>query len=448
MEKISKANGLFWKYVSLNIMSMIGLSCFIFADTLCVANGVGANGLAALNIAIPVYSLINGLGLLIGMGGGTQFSVFHGMGQKENAQLVFVQAVKLAAVFGVLFFIIGLAGTEVISGALGADEELMPFIVPYMKTIILFAPAFLLNNVLVCFVRNDGNPQLAMAAMLTGSFSNIVLDCVFVFVFGWGMFGAAIATGIAPLLSMMVTSIHVIKKKNTFLWIRKKAQRKIYQKIFTLGFTSFIMELSNGIVMIFFNFSILSITGNLGVAAYGVIANLAIIVVSIFNGIAQGVQPLVSSSYGQGKLKDISSIGKKSVILAIGMGGVFYLISRLCPLQIISLFDHSGDPKFQEIALEGLKIYFLAFPLMGINVVISAICSAMDKAAPSFLIVLMRGLFLVILLVMILPRIWGMVGVWVVVPAAELITVMVSLYFGRKIILGHSFHSGSNSDIL
>ena len=201
--------GTFAKYVSLNIIGMMGLSCYILADTFFVAQGIGVNGLSALNLAIPIYSFLHGTGLMIGMGGATRYSI-------SKSKETFTQSLYYAFFISCLFLIIGILFSNQLATLLGADSDTLQNANIYLRTILNFAPMFLLNNVIICFVRNDDNPQLSMAAMLIGSFSNIILDYIFIFPCKMGMFGAAFATGIAPVISLMILSLHFIKKKNTF----------------------------------------------------------------------------------------------------------------------------------------------------------------------------------------------------------------------------------------
>mgnify|MGYP005799533477 FL=1 len=156
----------FVKYSSLNVLGMIGLSCYILADTFFVSKGLGTNGLAALNLAIPIYSFIHGSGLMIGMGGGTAYSIYSSRREHTSANRAFTNAVYLAAALAVVFVLTGVFFSETITDLLGADDDVYDMTKTYLQVILLFAPAFLLNNVLLCFVRNDGAPQLSMAAMM------------------------------------------------------------------------------------------------------------------------------------------------------------------------------------------------------------------------------------------------------------------------------------------
>ena len=187
----------FARYVSLNVLGMTALSCYILADTYFISKGMGTSGLAALNLAIPVYSFIHGSGLMIGMGGGTHYSIHKSRGEDEAANKAFTNAAMLVVVFASLFFLAGLFLSETITALLGADGAVFEMTRTYLQVILLFAPAFMGNNLILCFVRNDGAPGLAMAGMIGGSLSNVLLDWVFIFPCGMGIFGAVLVTGLA-----------------------------------------------------------------------------------------------------------------------------------------------------------------------------------------------------------------------------------------------------------
>ena len=311
----------FARYTSLNVLGMIGLSCYILADTFFVAKGLGTSGLAALNLAIPVYSFIHGSGLMFGIGGATKFSISRKSGLSD---LIFTNTLFFAGITALLFFLAGLFLSPQITALLGADSQVAAMTQTYLKMILLFAPAFILNDILVCFVRNDGNPRLSMLAMLGGSMANILLDYVFIFPLGMGIFGAVLATGLAPLISMAIMSGHWMGKNKGFHLAKTEIQGQTALLILSLGFPSLITEVSSGIVIIVFNVIILGLKGNVGVAAYGVIANLSLVVISIFTGIAQGMQPLISSAYGRGDSARIRGILRYGLAAAVFISLTLY----------------------------------------------------------------------------------------------------------------------------
>lgn len=240
--KQTSAKKEFLRYVSLNVLGMIGLSCYILADTCFVSLGLGVNGLAALNLAIPVYSFIHGSGLMLGMGGATRYSFLISQGKAEQGNLTFTNTIIVSTCFAVFFVITGIFFSETITRLLGADEAVFQMSRTYLKVLLLFAPLFLLNNVLLCFIRNDGAPQLTMMAMLGGSLSNIILDYIFIFPFGMGIFGAVLATGLAPVVSIIILSPFIIKRKNGFRLIKCRLVKPLVQSIFCCGIPSLITE--------------------------------------------------------------------------------------------------------------------------------------------------------------------------------------------------------------
>jgi MATE efflux family protein len=424
----------FTKYVSLNVISMIGLSFYILADTFFIANGVGSIGLTALNLVLPLWSLMSGFGLMIGIGAGISYSIKRGKNSEKGANKVFTHAMLMGVSIGAIITIIGVIFSYDIVVILGADELVAPLASKYLKTLLSFSCIFIVNSIITAFVRNDNNPKLAMIAMTIGSLSNVILDYIFIYPFKLGMFGAALATGATPILSLLILSLHFIKKKNNFKLIKCKINFAYMKRIISLGVPSFITEVSSGLIILLFNFTILKISNNTGVAAYGIIANLALIVISIFTGIAQGIQPIISKSYGEGKIKNIRTIFKYGIITAIILGVGCYLFGLIFSEEIVDLFNSEGDKVLLSMAIEGINIYFSAFIFMGINIVTTSFFASINKPKESFAISMIRGLIIVIPLILLLPNFLGMTGVWLTIPLSEAITLFISIiiYFKYK----------------
>lgn len=417
----------FIKYSSFNVLGMIGLSCYILADTFFVSKGLGTNGLAALNLAIPVYSFIHGSGLMIGMGAATKYSIQRSRKENDTANRTFTNAVYLAVVFAVLFMFIGIFFSGNIASAFGADENVFDMARTYLQVILLFSPAFLMNNVLLCFVRNDGAPQLSMAAMICGSLSNVVLDWVFIFPCHMGIFGAVFATGLAPVISMMILSVHFIKKKNGFTLTKCRPQFRTAGRILFCGVPSLVTEVSSGVVMIVFNSIILNLEGNVGVAAYGVIANLSLVVIAVYTGIAQGIQPIVSRSYGMKKYDDVSAYLRYAVMTMLLFSAVIYAAVFFFASQITFVFNSENNSVLQNIASDGLRLYFIACPFAGFNVILSIYFTSTEYAAPAHIISLLRGFIIIIPMAFLLSHILKINGVWLAFPATEFLVCVTGL---------------------
>lgn len=424
----------FARYTSLNVLGMIALSCYILADTFFVSLGLGADGLTALNLAIPVYSFIHGSGLMIGMGGGTRYSILKSQGNHQEADRVFTNVLYLAAVLAALFVAAGLLFAGDLVRLFGGTGAVFTMCRTYLRVILLFAPAFLMNNVLLCFVRNDGAPQLAMAAMIGGSLSNVVLDWVFIFPCGMGIFGAVFATGLAPIISMGILSPHFFRKKNQFRPVPCKPQLRRTARILSSGVPSLVTEVSSGIVIIAFNGLIMGLEGNTGVAAYGVIANLSLVVIAIYTGIAQGIQPILSRSYGTGDRAGLTIILRCAMMTQVAVSLLIYGIVAAFAPQIAAVFNSEGSASLQAIAEQGLRLYFIACPFAGCNVVLSMYFTSTERPLPAHIISLLRGFFLILPLAFLLAWLGQMAGIWLAFPLTEFLVAALaaSLYFHSK----------------
>ncbi len=419
------------KYATLNVFGMLGLSCYILADTYFVANGLGSNGLAALNLAIPIYSFIHGTGLMLGMGGATRYSMMKSQGEEEGKNRVFTHTMILGGCFAVLFVLLGLFGSEQITRLLGADEAVFSMCHIYLKVMLLFSPAVLLDDIMLCFVRNDGAPQLSMAAMLTGSFSNIVLDYLFIFTFRMGIFGAVFATGLAPIISLLVQSRFLIRRRNQFHFTKCASDRTVLRHIFAGGAPSLVAELSSGIVMIIFNMVMLGLEGNTGVAAYGVIANLSLVVIAIYTGIAQGIQPLLSRYYGMRDPVCIRKIFQYAVITVLVLSFLIYAGMFFGASEITAVFNSEKNAEMQLIAAKGIRLYFTGCIFAGFNIVLAICFTATDKAGPANLISLLRGFVLIVPMTFLLALLGGVTGLWLSFPVTELLVSIAGILLVR-----------------
>lgn len=418
----------FAKYVSLNILGMIGLSLYILADTYFVSKALGVTGLAALNLSISIFSVINGIGLMIGVGGATRFSILKSQEKDKDASVVFSIAIKTGIIIGIIFVIIGIFGTKHLALALGADTFTLPLTKTYLSTILSFAPFFIVNNIILAFVRNDNNPKLSMIAMLIGSFSNVVLDYLFMFPLNMGMFGAAFATGLAPIISICILLILFINNKNVFVSLKNKLSWSLIADIFSLGLSAFIIEVSSAVVLITFNIVILGLEGNLGVASYGIVANIALVGVAIFTGLAQGIQPLISKYYGLERHELVTKVRKYALFTSIFIAIIIYLGIFIYSEGIINIFNSENNVDIAKMAEKGLRIYFLGFFFVGLNIVSAMYLSATENARDAFIISIARGIIIIVPLVLILSKIWNMTGVWLSFVLTELIVTVLVVY--------------------
>lgn len=426
MEKRSDIRD-FARYTILSVLGTLGVSCYILADTFFVSRGLGTNGLTALNLAIPVYNFIHGTGLMLGMGGATRFSVCKSQKKADEVNRIYTNTIYLAAAFSAIFALLGVAFSEQLAILLGADTSVLEMTDTYLRWLLIFAPAFILNDVLLCFVRNDGAPQLSMVAMLIGSFSNIVLDYIFIFPMQMGIFGAVFATGLSPVISIAMMAPHWLGKKNTFHFVKTGISKDIIIQDLSLGFPSLIAQLSSGIVMITFNAMILKLAGNTGVAAYGVVANISLVVVAVYTGISQGVQPLISAFYGIGNERQTKLMLRYAMTATLSVAVIVYLFLYACAQPVTSVFNSENNTELQRIAVTGLKLYFISTPFVGYNIILATFFTSIEKAQPAHILSILRGLVLMIPMAFFLSALWKMTGVWLAYPLTEALTALLGI---------------------
>lgn len=428
-EKTPSVFSLFLRYVSANVLGMIGFSCYILADTFFIARGIGSDALTALNLVLPAYSLMNGTGLMIGMGAASRYTISSARPEGSLHRTVFTQALYLAAIAALIFSFSGLLFPDRIALFLGADRDTAGYAVDYIRILMIFAPLFLGNNLLLSFVRNDGAPRLSMAGMIIGSLSNILLDYIFIYPAGMGMTGAALATATAPVVSILIMSVHFIKRRNHFRPVRTAPSPSSWADICTLGISSLITELSSGVVIIVFNSLILRLNGNTGVAAYGILANIALVLVSIFTGIGQGIQPIASRFAGKDGSSHRRSLRRYALLCSIGFALLSYLLIAVFAVPLAGLFNRDHDPVLTEIASGGMRIYFISLFFSGINIVTAAFLSSSDQPGQAFCISILRGFVLIIPAALCLSALFGLTGIWMTLPATEICVSILSLVF-------------------
>lgn len=409
----------FAKYTLMSVGGMLANSCYILADTFFVAQGLGTQGLAALNLAIPAYNFIYGAGLLLGMGGATRYAVCKSRGDARGADEAFTHALGLAALCAAAGVLLGVFCSGHIAALLGAYGKVAAMAHTYLRVMLLFSPAFILNGVLVCFVRNDGNPRLAMMSTVIGSFSNIVLDYIFIFPCGMGIFGAVFATGLAPVLGLAVLLPHWASPRRGFHARRLRLRPAAAGGIVWLGLPALLAQLSSGVVMITFNSIILRLAGSTGVAAYGVVANLSLVAAAIYTGLGQGMQPLASRAWGEGDIRAARRLLHWAMAAVLGISAALSLGLFVFARPVAQAFNSENDAALLRIAVQGLRLYFSGAVFMGANIVFCTYFPAVEHALPAQVLSLLRGFILLVPLAFAMAALWGMTGVWLAVPVAE-----------------------------
>lgn len=431
MKKQPSVKALFAKYVSQNILGMLGISAYILADTLFISLAEGADGITALNLVLPLYNVIFAIGSMIGVGSATRFKILRAR-KDSTADYYFSNSVLFAIIISSIFVAMGLFIPRELLILLGADAHIVELGTPYTQIFMVFAPFFMMNYICNAFVRNDGSPAIAMFATLSSSLFNIIMDYVLMFPCKLGMTGAALATVFSPIMGILICCFHFFSKKST---IHFRLIIPSVKRLFAscqLGIAAFVGEMSAGVTTMVFNFLILAITGNVGVAAYGIVANIAIIATSIFNGISQGSQPLLSDYYGKGDTVSVKKVLRLSVISALFAAGMIVAFMNLFPEQIVTIFNSEKNAEMASYAVDGIRLYFIGFLFAGFNIVGTGYLSATENAGWAFATSILRGFIAIIVCAFTLAYLFGMTGVWLTFATAELITAVVMIIAIRK----------------
>lgn len=414
----------FLRYVLQNIAAMIGVSVYILADTFFVSAASGADGITVLNLVLPIYGLIFAIGSMIGVGSATRYALGKASGNSE-VRSFFLHAVFWDWIASIPFIMLGIFAPDQVLKIMGGDAQIVRLGIPYVRIVLVAAPLFMMNFIFTSFARNDQAPTTAMFGSLAGSLFNIVFDYVLMFPLGMGMAGAALATALSPVVTMSVCSTHYLGKKNGvgFQW-----QTPSFRRILSccgLGISGFVGEISSAVTTTVFNMLLLSIAGNIAVAAYGIVANLSLVAMSIFNGIAQGTQPLISRSYGYGETKQVKQLLRWGLCVVLAAECLLIGFTWGFTDEFVQIFNQEGNQELRYYAFYAMRYYFLGFLAAGVNIMMIAYYSAIDQARPAFTASLLRGAAAIVGCAVLMARVWGINGVWLSFLASEIVTLIV-----------------------
>lgn len=417
----------FMRYLVPSVLATMVTSIYVLADTIIVGKGIGTIAVAALNIVLPLYNIFFGLGLLFGVGGSVLMSILRGEGDEKGANAYFSTSLVAMCVVLALSLAFFTAFMEKIALVFGGTPETMPYIMDYMPYIVWGMGLFFFSSYLQTFIRNDGAPRLAMYAVVSGGVANIILDYIFVYNFNMGMAGAAIATVMGSGLTVVILLTHFFTKKNNLHFSLKGVRPSFIKNIILNGFASFLIEVASGVTIFVFNIQLLKYAGNTGVSVYSIISNTAIVVVCICKGINQAAQPLLSTNYGAGLYERTDKIRSLAVKVSIIICAVPVILGLVVPDFFTYIFINP-DSAILSMSASAIRIYFVGFMMLGINMVFICYFQAILKNGYSMIICLMRGLILVVAFAYIFPLFMDVTGIWLAVPAAETITMLFGIY--------------------
>lgn len=417
------------RFVFPSIIMMIFTSIYGVVDGLFVSNFVGKTSFAAINLIMPFIMILGALGFMIGTGGSAIVAKTLGEGKKEKANQYFSMLVYITILGGILVSILGALFVRPIAVLLGAEGEMLGQCVLYGRILFVSLTAFMLQNVFQSFFVAAEKPQLGLFVTIAAGVTNMVLDYLFIAVFRWGIAGAAIATAASEFIGGIVPLIYFLRKNSSLLRLtRTKIYGRILLKACTNGSSELMTNLSMSIVNMLYNFQLMNIAGEDGVAAYGVIMYANFIFLSTFIGYSIGSAPIVGYHYGAANHSELKNLFKKSLIM-IGIWG-FVLVTLAVGLSspLARLFV-GYDVELMEMTRHGFRLYALAFLVSGFNIFGSAFFTALNNGLISAVISFLRTLVFQMTVVLILPRFLGINGIWLAIVVAELLALVVTVQF-------------------
>ena len=394
---------------------------------------IGAVALSGIGAAFPITIVIMSFGMLVGIGSGSRISIALGEGNEEKAGHILGNAFMLNIIFSLILTVLGLIFYKPILMAFGATANTIQYAEEYIVIIIggiIFSnTAFAMNN---C-IRGLGFPKIGMMTLLLGAITNIVLDPIFIFTFGLGVKGAAIATVISQVVSA-AWAVYFLTGKRINIPLKLKNMKldfSIVINIFSIGISPFAMQLAAALVQILFNNSLNTYAGELGIGVFSSINSIIMLFFMPIFGINQGSQPIIGYFYGA---KDYAKV-RKTYILAMLSATVLaiagFLACQIVPAALLGIFNN--DPEFLEIGISGMRIFTAALPIVGFQIVSSNLFQAIGEASTAMLLSLSRQVIMLIPLIIILPKLFGLQGVWVSTPIADVLAFLLTLFFIIKI---------------
>ena len=422
-ESITK---LLWKY---SIPAMAGTLVYILynlVDRIFISFGLGRLAIAGISITLPIFTFILAISLLIGIGSGVLISLNLGAGKYEEADKILGVATLLFVTIGIGFSIFGSFFIDKILTAFGATENNLIYAREYMRIIFAAAPFQLISIGMNNIIRGEGSPKISMYMNFVGAILNIILDPIFIFTLKMGIAGAAYATIIANIVTAVLQLMYFVNGKSKLRFMKKyiKFDFKIIKKIFSIGISPFVMQLSNSVVVIFINKNLNIYGGDIAIAAFGIINSINTLLFMPIVGIYQGSQPIIGFNYGAKKYKRVKETYIKALFIAFSITVIGFILIMFLPHILISPFIRN-DIQLEELTVKSLRIMFSMILFLGLNTIGGNYFQSIGNSKITALINILKQIILMLGFLYILPKKIGLNGVWLSVPLTEVITFSV-----------------------
>jgi putative MATE family efflux protein len=415
-------------------MAMMGSAIYNFADTVFIGKWVGDTAIGGLAITFPIQTLISAFSHLIGIGAASALSRYLGQGNQEKVNRIGGNSFLLLILLGLLIAVFGTIFVESIVLLFGATETILPYAKDYITIIFLGNVFFSLALSGNDLIRAEGNARIAMYSMFIGASMNIILDPIFIYFLNMGVKGAAIATIIAQSISFIYVVAYFYSGKSS-LQIRLchlRPDLPLIKEMVAVGAAPFIRHVADSLVGVVINNSLVLYGGDLALSTYGIINRLLMFKAMPLFGVIQGMQPIIGFNCGAGKYQRVKEAISLSLIVNTVIGTVGFALAMLFPQQIIGFF--TSDQTLLDMGQKALKITISMVPVIGVHVVGTGLFQALGRAKISFGLALLRKTFLLIPLVLILPKIadLGLMGVWAAFPISDLLATVITFQFIRR----------------
>lgn len=421
----------FLRYLIPSLTGMLLMSVNIVMDGIFVGHRLGGVALAGINIAVPVFSIFTAISLWIGIGGATQYSFALGEKNVKKAQQIFTRSVILVITITIMLAIIAFIFRVPLAYLLGANDETLPYVMDYMNVLLLFGFVLTLENILSIFVRNDGDPNLAMFALIATAVINVILNYLFLFVFNLGVRGSGLATMSAIAIGVLILCTHFFKKSSHLKLAKSRVTGKSIKRTLSIGLPSFLSELGMSVFTMGYNIAIAAVAGTAGVAAFSVLNYTHSVILMLFLGMGSAIQPLISYYRGaKMKSRETATI-RLSVSVAFGTGLVFFIAGLLFADNIVNLFGNF-ESEIHDLAVLGVRVFFSGYLFMGFNFVMMTYFQTTDRIGMATFITVARELILMVIFLLVLPPLLGATGVFIAIPISEFIVATSIFIYAYK----------------
>lgn len=445
-ERIGK---LLTQYAVPAIIAMTASSLYNMVDSIFIGHGVGPLAISGLAVTFPLMNLAAAFGSLVGVGASTLISVKLGQKDYDTAHKILGNVVSLNFLIGIVFTIITLAFLDPILYFFGASEATLPYARDYMVTILLGNVVTHMYLGLNSVLRSAGHPQKAMLATIFTVVINTILDPIFIYGFGWGIRGAAIATILAQILSL-IWLFKIFCNKNEVLHFHRgiyRLKRVLVENIIGIGLAPFFMNVASCFIVILINKGLKLYDGDLAIGAFGIVNRISFLFVMIVMGLNQGMQPIAGYNFGAKQYHRVNQVMKLTVIAATLITTTGFLVGELMPKLAVSAF--TNDETLINISAQGLRIVVMFFPIIGFQMVTSNFFQSIGMARKAIILSLSRQVLILIPCLIILPMFWDAKGVWLSMPisdAAASIIAAIMLYKQFQTFKRHAIEQGLTID--